>query len=61
MIDKIFNNLGLYIPFETKYKNLQKYLLDFLVLTDYLLNFFIKFLQKENLDLENVSNIKNIK
>jgi len=61
MIDKIFNDLGLYIPFETKYKNLQKYLLDFLVLTDYLLNFFIKFLQKENLDLENVSNIKNIK
>jgi hypothetical protein len=54
MIDKIFNNLGLYIPFETKYKNLQKYLIDFLVLTDNLLIFFIKFLQKENLDLENV-------
>jgi hypothetical protein len=46
--------LGLDIPMETKYQNIKKYLIDFMVIAENLLTLGIKFLHLENLAQEEV-------
>jgi hypothetical protein len=43
---------------ETKYLNIKKYLIDFMVIAENLLDLGIKFLHLENLDQEQVNKIK---
>ena len=57
LLDNILHNLDIFIPFETKYQNIKKYLIDFMVISDNLLSFAIKFFNNspnDQLDFDTV-------
>ncbi len=54
VIDNILFNLGLSVPFYSKYYKIKQFILDFIIIADRIIKFYIRYSNKEDYNLENV-------